>query len=55
MKGYLDTIPTRARGGGDRRRRRQFQIFRHVILPLATPVLAVTGVLRLRRRLDRVH
>ena len=54
MKGYLDTIPQGARGGGGRRRRRQVPD-----VPQVDPAAGDAGprgdrVLRLHRRLDRV-
>ena len=54
LKGYLDTIPKDLEEAAAVDGATQNQIFRKVVLPLATPAIAVTGVPRLRRRLDRV-
>jgi len=43
MKGYLDTIPKELEEAATVDGAGKFQIFRNVILPLATPVVAVTA------------
>ena len=43
MKGYLDTIPRELEEAATVDGAGKFQIFRHVILPLSTPVIAVTA------------
>lgn len=43
IKGYLDTIPKELEEAATVDGASTFQAFRHVILPLATPVLAVTA------------
>jgi len=43
IKGYLDTIPRELEEAASIDGANRFQIFRRVILPLATPVLAVTA------------
>src|SRR5579859_7502364 len=43
IKGYLDTIPKELEEAATVDGAGKFQAFRHVILPLATPVLAVTA------------
>jgi arabinogalactan oligomer / maltooligosaccharide transport system permease protein len=43
IKGYLDTIPHELEEAATVDGATRFQAFRHVILPLATPVLAVTA------------
>jgi arabinogalactan oligomer/maltooligosaccharide transport system permease protein len=43
IKGYLDTIPKELEEAATVDGASSFQAFRHVILPLATPVLAVTA------------
>jgi arabinogalactan oligomer/maltooligosaccharide transport system permease protein len=43
IKGYLDTIPKELEEAATVDGASRFQAFRHVILPLATPVLAVTA------------
>lgn len=43
IKGYLDTIPRELEEAATVDGAGRFQAFRHVILPLATPVLAVTA------------
>jgi arabinogalactan oligomer/maltooligosaccharide transport system permease protein len=43
LKGYLDTIPRELEEAATVDGANKFQIFRNVILPLATPVLAVTA------------
>jgi arabinogalactan oligomer/maltooligosaccharide transport system permease protein len=43
MKGYLDTIPKELEEAATVDGATRFQTFRHVILPLTTPVLAVTA------------
>jgi arabinogalactan oligomer/maltooligosaccharide transport system permease protein len=44
MKGYLDTIPKELEEAAVVDGAGRFQTFRHVVLPLATPVLAVTAL-----------
>jgi arabinogalactan oligomer / maltooligosaccharide transport system permease protein len=44
MKGYLDTIPKELEEAAVVDGAGKFQTFRHVVLPLATPVLAVTAL-----------
>jgi arabinogalactan oligomer/maltooligosaccharide transport system permease protein len=43
LKGYIDTIPRDLEEAAAVDGANQLQIFRHVILPLSTPVIAVTG------------
>ena len=54
LKGYLDTIPRDLEEAAAVDGATQNQTFLRVVLPLATPALAVTGVPRLPRRLDRI-
>jgi len=44
MKGYLDTIPKELEEAAVVDGASRFQVFRRVVLPLATPVLAVTAL-----------
>jgi arabinogalactan oligomer/maltooligosaccharide transport system permease protein len=44
LKGYLDTIPKELEEAAIVDGAGRFQTFRHVVLPLATPVLAVTAL-----------
>ena len=44
LKGYLDTIPKELEEAAVVDGASKFQVFRNVVLPLATPVLAVTAL-----------